>query len=36
MTLFLGLVGVILGVVTNVMLGIILLKTPEKLEVEFV
>lgn len=36
MTLLLGIVGVILGVVTNVMLGIIFLKTPEEIEVEFV
>ena len=36
MTFVLGIVAVILGVVTNFMLGIILLKTPEKLEVEFV
>ena len=36
MLFFLGPIGVILGAVTDFMLGIILLKTPEKLEVEFV
>ena len=36
MLFFLGPIGAILSAVTNFMLGIILLKTPEKLEVEFV